>query len=169
MITQLRKEAVMATFNLIVGIPGSGKTTFVYNQAGEDDVVLDSDEIREELLGSAEDQSNHDLVFRTMEERAIEALKSGRNVWYVATNLVKKYRVGTVRRIQDEVPGIWRTAWYITVPLSVALERNANRDRRVPEDVIHLMYHKWHSDMMSGPDGCWTMTHVVDQHGNVLT
>lgn len=162
------------TFNMVAGIAGSGKTTWAYAHAKPGDVILDSDEIRAEVLGNSEDQNNHALVFQTMYDRALAALIEGRNVWYVATNLRKDFRKATVQRIRDEYyksdpyrgDTLYTDLWWMKCSLETALERNANRDRHVPEDVIRSMYL---SKLKSGTSRCegWTTITFVEEDGSV--
>ena len=80
-------------FVMLCGIPGSGKSTYAeqFNRLSHNSyMILSSDKIREELLGSAEDQSNNALIFKTMHERALMALDKGINVIYDATNMTPK-------------------------------------------------------------------------------
>ena len=60
---------------LMVGLPASGKSTYARILGNSDNTtVLSSDILRKELLGSEADQSNNDLIFKTLYERARELL-----------------------------------------------------------------------------------------------
>ena len=61
----------MQNFFMMVGLPGSGKSTFARNvlSASPGAVVHSSDEIRRELLGDKNDQTQQALVFSTLHER----------------------------------------------------------------------------------------------------
>ena len=85
-------------FIMLVGISGSGKTT-----AGEkikEEVIkngnkielLSSDNLREELLGDVNDQSQNAVIFKEMQKRTINALQQNCSVIYDATNLNIKDR-----------------------------------------------------------------------------
>ena len=129
-------------FNLLVGIPGSGKSYYAqeYLKAHPNSVWLSSDAIREELLDDANDQQNPRAVFDEMFRRTITSLNNGKNVVYDATNLVAKTRRALVARIREAVKEDFSSCCHI---ISCTIEeckmRNANRDRVVPEEVIDRM------------------------------
>ena len=98
----------MQNFFMMVGLPGSGKSTFARDvlSASPGAVVHSSDEIRRELLGDENDQTQQALVFSTLHERVFSDLRAGKNVVYDATNINYKQRkqfVDCVRalRIRD--------------------------------------------------------------------
>lgn len=84
----------MQNFFMMVGLPGSGKSTFARNvlSASPGAVVHSSDEIRRELLGDKNDQTQQALVFSTLHERVFSDLRAGKNVVYDATNINYKQR-----------------------------------------------------------------------------
>ena len=124
---------------IICGVPGSGKSTYVKRVAGPMTTIVCPDSIRKELTGSESDQSLNDEVFRVAYKRTADALGQGRHVIFDATNLTKKTR-------KTLIDIAWKThckAVYFDVPLAVCLERNAKRDRHVPEEVIRRMFTKY--------------------------
>lgn len=125
----------MPRFIMMVGLPGSGKSTYAKKHF-EDFVILESDALREELLGDAESQANNALIFSEMEKRAISALLDGRNVVYDATNIDEQNR----KNLLSKLPcGVRKEAFVLQAPISVCLRRNASRSRHVPEAVIVRM------------------------------
>lgn len=133
----------MAKFNMMIGLPGSGKSYAAKKVGG---IVLSSDDIREELLGSAEDQRNATMIFSVMFERTIAALNSGMDVVYDATNITAKYRKALLKKLPE---GTEKVAVFVTTPLETCLKRNAERSRHVPEDVILRMH-----DSLEAPTYC---------------
>ena len=123
------------------GLPGSGKTWYA-NQIkefkGDKAVVLSSDDIRAELWGDANDQQNPNKVFATMKERAVRALKEGKDVIYDATNLVSKTRKTTLAEIQSQVE-CSATLVFCACSISECKRRQGDRDRKVPDEVIDRM------------------------------
>lgn len=121
---------------LMVGLPASGKSTYA-RVLGEADntTVLSSDILRKELLGSEADQSNNDLVFKTLYERARALLKDGKNVVIDATNINAKDRKRTLSNFSDL--HIERFCYVMSTPVDVCIERDKNRDRTVGENIIN--------------------------------
>lgn len=118
----------MGNFILLVGISGSGKSTY----ADPETTILDSDAAREELFGDVTYQGNNALVFETMRKRAICALKEGRDVTYCATNLSMKRR----KELLAQLPPCRKICVVMATPFETCLARNAGRERRVPEYVL---------------------------------
>lgn len=125
----------MAEFVMLIGLPASGKSTYAQS-LNKTHVVCSSDEIRAEL-GDVNDQKKNGQVFSIMEERALTALKCGKNVVYDATNLKRKDRAKILSVIPD---GVICRAIVFAVPYEECLERNAVRDRIVPGKVMKRMY-----------------------------
>lgn len=126
----------MAILKYYVGIVGCGKTTVARKALRENELFLDSDEIREELFGDAACQDNPALVFATMEERTIAALNSGRDVSYVACNIWSRRRISFVNTIKKKAPNTFLECYIVDCPIDVARKRNSKRSRVVPAYVI---------------------------------
>ena len=123
---------------MIIGIPGSGKSTFAKNLSG---VYVSPDEIRKELYGDISIQGNASEVFSLVEKRIKDALKNGNDVVYDATNTTP-YRKSTIKEFRSygakKVYG-----YFINTPFEVCCERNKNRNDRlepVPDSVMQKMY-----------------------------
>lgn len=131
----------MKKFLMPVAIAGAGKSTLARGMAkiNKNLRIVSSDDIREELFGSAEDQQQYNLVFATMEKRAIFLLKIGYDVFFDSTNIERKYREATLRRIREAVPDVFATALLLRVPVEDAIRQDAGRSRKVPESVIRSM------------------------------
>jgi len=128
----------METLYMLIGVPGSGKSTFSKNMTGV--CVTSSDTVRRELFGDLnnQDSASHRIVFDTMNNRTKENIEDI-CVVYDATNLNRKKRIN----FRNEVlKGGDVHAVVFIEPISVLLERNAGRegDEQVPEDKIRQMY-----------------------------
>lgn len=88
---------------MMIGLPGSGKSTYAKLASLPDDVYLSSDELRYELFGHYELNRNGEL-FQEMNKRAKNALKEGKNVIYDATNLNRKKRRHFVKHVAKGYP-----------------------------------------------------------------
>jgi predicted kinase len=122
---------------LPVGVPGSGKSTWVErNLPGATWVSMDV--LRERLLGNRADQSRNAEVYRRCRAMLGRALQAAETVvwdaqshtWAARQSLLQAARAAHAYCIMV----------YMDVPLAVALERNASRRDRVPEEVIRRSY-----------------------------
>ena len=128
----------MATLNIIIGIPGSGKSNYAKRYLlTNNSVYLSSDDIRVELYGF-EDQTHNDVVFETMKKRTLNALKEGKDVIYDATNLNKKRRSGIINEAHKLDAQV--DAYLCCTPINIILERNITRaERQLPWDKLVQM------------------------------
>jgi predicted kinase len=120
---------------VLVGLPGSGKSTFLERMGVRG---LSSDAIRGLLADDEQDQTIHERVFQTVRYLLRQRLAIGRPVTYIdATNLLPRERRPYVEIGQQY--GCDVEAVFFDVPPAVCRERNARRDRVVPEDVLAEM------------------------------
>ena len=132
------------TFTMMVGIVGSGKSTYAKQLAEETNAVIcSSDSIREELCGDENSQDNNEEVFKILHSRIKENLKNGENVIYDATNINSKRR----RAFLSELRNIScvKKCVIMATPFDMCCIQNESRDRVVPYDVIERMYKNWNT------------------------
>ena len=130
----------MPILYIMVGIPGSGKSSYAAELRERGNCVVNSsDAIREELYGSADDQSHNAEIFNTMLRRSVAALAAGLNCVYDATNLSAKRRANLISEISRRVSDVKPIAVVIATPITECLKRNMSRERHVPTEVIHSM------------------------------
>ena len=121
-------------FKMLIGLPASGKSSYTKTQTGF--VSVSSDDIRKEF-GFAENEKNQ--TFFIMDTRVLNALAGGQNVVYDATKLGRTRRINFLKSIDRVAPGCKKIAVLFVVPLEVCMERNARRDRHVPEYIYDNM------------------------------
>lgn len=121
----------MAKLYIMVGLPGSGKSTIAREIDG---TVVSSDEIRDCLYGSTDIQADSKRIFAFMDSATEDCLKDGRNVIYDATSLTEEIRMRIIAWFKDIAEEI--ICIQMNTPIDECLRRNANRDRIVPEQVI---------------------------------
>ena len=126
------------TLILLVGIPGSGKTTYAEKYIAENPntVHLSSDKIREELWGDEATQGDNNEVFSLMQSRAIEALNNGQDVVYDATNVTRKDRSYIIALCPKFAKIECHIIW---AHIETCIERDAARERTVGKAVIDKM------------------------------
>lgn len=129
------------------GIPASGKSTFAraWVTAAPKRVRVNRDDIRMQLFG-VEHGCDEEFVTVIEDAMVTNALQAGQSVIVDDTNIRHAY----VKRLASlgHAEGVKVTVKEFPIDLAVALERNANRDRKVPEDVIRKMHNALRS---SGP------------------
>lgn len=142
-------------FYMLVGLPGSGKTSLVkyiveerkkYHTETQDDrtiVWISSDKIREELYGSEEIQGDPKEIFSEMRKRTEQALKEGNDVIYDACNINSKKRRGLLSSIKHF--NCKKVCIVCATPYEMCKERNSQRERKVPETAIEKMYLNWNT------------------------
>lgn len=131
----------MPTLYMLVGVPGSGKTTWIKNNK-HDAVVLSTDdyiersaekqgktysEVFKDVIGFATDQMEKDLV---------QAVQNKRDIIWDQTNLTAKSRKSKLSRIPKEYK---KVAVFFGVPSDLR-DRLASRPGKViPEPIIISM------------------------------
>ena len=127
-------------FFMLVGISGSGKSTFAekikhWGELEKEDVeIFSSDEIRKELYGDASIQKDHEKVFRILHKRVKEALSQGKTAVYDACNLSAKRRKAFLQEIQKYKTS--KSCIVIASDYDSCVENQKKRDRKVPVEVI---------------------------------
>ena len=125
-----------------VGLPGSGKTSwvddFIAENQGQAIDVISSDKIREEVFNDIEDQNHNSEVFDLMKRRTKESLSQGHIAIYEATNISSKRRRALLKELNkyyDTAICLFKYKRLIACQID-----NEKRDREVPSDVIDRMY-----------------------------
>jgi len=120
-----------------VGIPGSGKST-LYKAYFSEAAYVSSDQIRQDVFGDVNDQTHNAEVFNLMLNRTRDLLKANVDVYYDATNINAKRRIGFLKEL-SKIPDLEKICVLCIPPFEVVKERNASRERVVPEFVLDRM------------------------------
>lgn len=120
---------------VMVGISGSGKSTYANGlKTSLKAELVETDAIRIELTGNAEDQSRNWHVFAIAKKRVNDYLSQGKNTIIDATSLSVRDRkdwidIGKANNAELR-------AYFIDTPVSMCKSQNNRRTRKVPEWVI---------------------------------
>ena len=130
----------MPNFIMLVGIPAVGKDTWAreYKEKHPEVVIHSSDDIREELYGDASHQGSPIKVFELMRSRTLRDLRAGKDVIYNATNIKYKDRKSILSQLK-KIDNLTCYCKIFVAPVEVCKERNAKRDRVVPDFVYDRM------------------------------
>ena len=128
----------MAALNIMIGFPGSGKSSYAKKYLlTNNSVYLSSDQIRIDMYGF-EDQTHNGEVFERMKRETILALQNDFDVIYDATNLVRKRREALIKDTRKLSAQI--NAYLCCTPINIILERNITRvERQLPWDKLVQM------------------------------
>jgi predicted kinase len=140
-------EEYRCTVTMMSGLPGSGKDTWLAKHRG-DVPVVSLDDMREEL--GAEATGDQGEVAQLARERCRELLRAKRSFAFNATNLLRQTRQRWIELFADYDARI--EAVYVEPALTVILDQNKRRKRKVPEDVILRL-----ANRLEPPT--WTETH----------
>ena len=132
---------------VMVGLPGSGKSTFAreyQHRLAADNVdarIFSSDDIREELYGDANIVGDGKEVFGLLETRLFDYLTNNHGVAaiYDATNLSAKGRKALLNKIRRWPCVCYLECVFVACRLSECKRRQFYRDRQVPIEVIERM------------------------------
>lgn len=124
---------------LLVGIPGSGKSTLSKRLTERGFLRLCADDIRQSLWGDAGEQKDPEKVFSIFFEQLDAAFAQEQDVVVDNTNINTKHRQPILKKaIEAGYQDI--QLWVLDTPLEVCLERNRVRERAVPDEIVANMY-----------------------------
>lgn len=126
------------TAYVMVGAPGSGKSTYAAKLAEtENAVVISGDDVREKLYGSVDIQGDWVEIWDEIDSRVSECC--GMNVILDGTHCRPDYRAEAITLLRSYG---YETVEAVVLDASLAtcLARNFQRTRHVPDYVIERMH-----------------------------
>lgn len=130
---------------MLMGPPGSGKTTWIHNHLDEHTVWVSRDDVRFSMVAEDEEYfSKEKEVFKEYVRRINNALENGYNVFADATHLNKASRNKLLTAINPELNIEIDVIW-IKTPLEDCISQNDNRKGTrsfVPRSAIRRMYYQ---------------------------
>jgi len=117
---------------MMIGIPGSGKTTFAEELARAESYVLCSTDYLDPRL------YKKGRMFERIDQQARNVVAMGRNIILDQTNLTRMHREARIANVPVHYTLI--AVDLNGIELDAAIERVNNRSRRVPELVIRELF-----------------------------
>lgn len=139
-----REEENRPTLYIMIGLPGSGKDTYIKNMLSTCKVLC-RDDIRAELgyckegekiIGTYEQEFNVSEIF---DKRLVEYIKDGNDVVINNINLKRKYREGYIRMVKDYNPIVK----YIYVEAPTLDDNIKRREGQIGSEVFYDMISKF--------------------------
>lgn len=126
-------------FIMMCGLPASGKSTKAKEFAKEyNATIYSSDALREEMFGDVNDQGHNQELFTELHKRIKDCLRDSGNAIMDCTNINYKRRMAFLAELKN-IP-CEKICVLMATPYEWCLKRNAERERKVPEEVIKKMY-----------------------------
>lgn len=130
----------MTRLILLIGLPGSGKSFLARQLVAEcpSRQLISTDSIRAELFGAESVQGPWVLIWREVQRQFQHAAIARAEAIYDATNAEcsgRREAIALARETGfDRISGVW-----LDMPVQICLQRNQQRSRQVPDEVIWRM------------------------------
>ena len=139
--------------HIMIGVPGSGKSTYIKNSKKENDIVICPDTIRKELTGDVSDQSKNEKVWKLAFSRLREALLNledpYQDIWFDATSC-KESSINKILKVVEKA--------YKKTEASQAIQFEYMKDSRSPE----ICKARIAADLSNGVDRSKVPDNIVD-------
>lgn len=160
---------------VMIGCPGSGKSTFAKNimLKGKEDKIkyISRDEIRFSIINENEAYfSKEDEVYRKFIGRIKDALKEGYDVIADATHLNSMSRYKLFSNLGNSIKNIEVIAVFMRTPLDICIKQNENRKGTrayLPPEQIRKMFGKLKFPTLFEYNGCFNFIYHVFPNGRI--
>jgi len=158
----------MTKLFFLIGLPGSGKSYLAHNLIAQhpECQIISTDTIRAKLFGDEAAQGAWLQVWGEVEKQFLQAISQKQAAIYDATNAKSRHRRGAITRARElgftEITGLW-----LDISLNMCIERNQQRERQIPEEVILQMHHQLQGAPPNLEDGFDSL--IVLGEGNLGT
>jgi adenylylsulfate kinase-like enzyme len=100
---KLQQKAENPILHFLIGVPGSGKSTFakLISQLGNCEIIS-TDNIRAELYGDAAIQGDWKQVEAEVIQRIYTILQAGKSIIYDATNFKRAHRLDFLQKVKHK-------------------------------------------------------------------
>jgi predicted kinase len=122
-------------FILMVGLPRSGKSTWIKDNA-KNEIVVSNDWIREEILGTHYSKNANAIIWTIADATLRIVLGQGKDAIYDGVNLTKetrKFYIDLARQYGAKIKIV-----LVITPLEICMERNKSGNK-LPNDVLEKM------------------------------
>ena len=156
----------MNIVHLMVGVQGSGKSTFSKKLSEELNIIIAStDEVRKQNVGIKEE-----LVWPLVYKMCADELKKGKDVIFDATSITPKVRNRLIDNIKFHFDSFEVGCYYFKVDLNVCKNRVALRNKIEGEIFIPLEVIDSYHERLIEPtiDEGFSFVNIVDEFGNII-
>lgn len=137
----------MAILHFLIGIPGSGKSTFAKQlHINQHAVIVSSDTIRNLHPDWAEEK-----IFPEVRRLCAMYLKENQDVIYDATNINKKVREEAIEEIKSHYADFEIYAYYFVVSRNQCIERVKKRNKNPNERYLPLAVVSYYFKIIEPP------------------
>ena len=122
--------------HFLIGIPGSGKSTFAqWLQQQTQGKIISPDQIRAKLYGDPTIQGSWTEIETVVFEEIKQAIANYQAIIYDATNVRRQWR----QDFLQHCPPLTWVAWHLDIPFAICQQRNQGRSRQVPAEILSAM------------------------------
>ena len=148
---------------LFIGLPGSGKSTFIRNNISNKKYqIVDADKIKRTHpdYDVNNPEAVHQWSVKLAELQMNQLANDGVNICMDSGGVNNSYQIRIINMLKSK--GYKVQLIYMDTPLEVCIERNSKRERKVPEHVIREKSEKLPECLSKQIDLVDTFIHIKD-------